>query len=90
MIIQQAIKKGSKLLGSRKIKTNVLDSELILSNLLNIKREYLLLSDHHKLDDYLYNKFISLMKKRSKNLPVSYIVNKKNFGVWILKLISIH
>ena len=53
MIIQQAIKKGSKLLSSRKIKTKVLDSELILSNLLNITREQLLLSEHHKLDDYL-------------------------------------
>ena len=79
MIIQQAIKKGSKLLSSRKIKTKVLDSELILSNLLNIKREQLLLSEHHKLEDYLYNKFILLIKKRSKNLPVSYIVNKKEF-----------
>ena len=79
MIIQQAIKKGSKLLSSRKIKTKVLDSELILSNLLNIKREQLLLSEHHKLDDYLYNRFISLIKKRSKSLPVSYIINKKEF-----------
>ena len=58
MIIQQAIKKGSKLLSSRKIKTKVLDSELILSNLLNIKREQLLLSEHDKLDDCLYNQFI--------------------------------
>jgi len=79
MIIQEAIKKGSKLLSSRKIKTKVLDSELILSNLLNIKREQLLLSENHKLDDCLYNKFILLMKKRSKNLPVSYIINKKEF-----------
>ena len=65
MIIQQAIKKGSKLLSSRKIKTKVLDSELILSNLLNIKREQLLLSEHHKLEDYLYNKFISLRYSES-------------------------
>ena len=79
MIIQQAIKKGSILLGSGKTKTKALDSELILSNLLNIKREQLLLFEHQKLDDDLYNKFISLIEKRSKNLPISYIVNKKEF-----------
>ena len=79
MIIQQAIKKGSILLGSGKTKTKALDSELILSNLLNIKREQLLLFEHQKLDDDLYNKFISLIEKRSKNLPISYIENKKEF-----------
>ncbi len=79
MIIQQAINSGSKLLGSRKIKTKILDSELILSNLLNVKRERLILSENSKIDDDLFNKFILLIKKRSRNFPISYIINKKEF-----------
>ncbi len=79
MIIQQAINRGSKLLGYGKIKTKVLDSELILSSLLNVTREKLLLSENHEIDDDLYSTFISLIKQRSKNFPISYITNKKEF-----------
>ena len=79
MIIQNVLKEGAELLRVKKIETYNLDSELILSNILNIKREKLIIDQNKKIASDIYNKFFWYIKKRSKNLPISYILNKKEF-----------
>ena len=49
MYVSEIISTGSKLLKSKNIESHLLDSELILSNVLNKKRESLLTSENYKI-----------------------------------------
>ena len=69
---------GSKVLKNEEINSHRLDSELILSNILNISREKLLLNDL-SISHENFIKFKSLILRRSKQEPVAYLLNKREF-----------
>ena len=69
---------GSKVLKNEEINSHRLDSELILSNILNISREKLLLNDLSISYENLI-KFKNLILRRSKQEPVAYLLNKREF-----------
>ena len=79
MIISQAINYGSGLLKKNKIKSHLLDSELLLSNVLKKSREKLLISYEGQLSRNNINIFSKLIKRRLRNEPVAYIFKKKEF-----------
>jgi len=56
-----------------------LDSEIILSNVLKIKRDKLLLNLDKRIKNIEINKFNNLIDRRKKREPVAYIVGHKNF-----------
>jgi release factor glutamine methyltransferase len=75
----EAIKIGSKLLKEKKIPNHILDSELLLSKTLNRPREEILINLDKKIDQnqiYIFQKFLS---RRSKNEPIAYILEEKEF-----------
>ena len=75
----EAIKIGSKLLKEKKISNHILDSELLLSKTLNKPREEILINLDKKVDQnqiYIFQKFLS---RRSKNEPIAYILEEKEF-----------
>ena len=61
------------------VKNPRLDSELLLSNSLKISREYLLLNLNKKMENIEYIKFNNLLEKRTRKMPIAYIIGYKNF-----------
>ena len=74
----ETINFGSKVLKNEEINSHRLDSELILSNILNISREKLLLNNL-SISYENFIKFKNLILRRSKQEPVAYLLNKREF-----------
>jgi len=79
MIISELINLGSKILKQNNNPSHLLDSELILSKVLNKKRESLLIMDEKKVTSKSIKNFKKLIKRRFKNEPLAYIFNGKEF-----------
>ncbi len=79
MYISQIIDLGSKALKEKKIKSHILDSELILSEILRISREKILVSSDKKLKNTHVLSFNKLLKRRLHSEPIAYILKKKEF-----------
>ncbi len=70
---------GSTTLKLNKIYSHQLDSELLLSKVLKSKREKILINLEQEIKPKDVLKFLTLIKRRSNNEPVSYITNEKEF-----------
>jgi release factor glutamine methyltransferase len=75
----ELIKKGSSELKQKKIATFRLDSEILLSKVLNKKREEILINLDQKICAKHESKYNDLIKRRSYNEPVAYICEEKEF-----------
>ena len=73
------LNEASKLLKNSSIKNFKLDSEIILSNMLNLSRERLLLNLNEKINNKDLKCFKKLIYRRRKKEPVAYIVGYKEF-----------
>ena len=73
------LNQSSNLLKNFSIKSARIDSELLLSSSLKISRENLLLNLNKEIKPYQQKKFKSLLKKRTKKVPVAYILGYKDF-----------
>ena len=71
------IKKGSQFLKNKNIGSYLLDTEIILSDLLGISREKLILRDKFELSKKEILKFKESITRRAKYEPIAYIVKKK-------------
>ena len=72
------INTGSKNLKKGNITSHRLDTEIILSHILNISREKLLISEKLITTQEFYE-FNKLINRRLRKEPVAYITNKKEF-----------
>ena len=79
MKYNSAINYGYKILKKNFIKSAIIDSEIILSKTVNLKREKLLVNLDKKLSDYQIKYFKELLKRRKNKEPIAYILNKKEF-----------
>ena len=79
MIISDLLSSGSKILKYNKIQTHQIDSELILSNLLNQQREKIIINSHNKVYKSTINEFNRLITRRSTSEPLAYIFKNKEF-----------
>ena len=79
MNISNLLTTGSKILKINNIKTNDLDAELILAELLGDQRESLLINSEKKVSREIVNNFNKLITRRSKKEPIAYILNKREF-----------
>jgi len=79
MHYNKIIKKGFKILKEKSIASYQLDTEIILSNLLGVKREKLIIEDNFDLSNDQVEKFNFLIARRSKYEPIAYIIRKKEF-----------
>ena len=75
----EVIKIGSNLLKENKIPTHILDSEILLSNILGRSREQILVNLDQKISDKNVLIFKEYCKRRSKNEPIAYITGEKEF-----------
>ena len=70
---------GAKELNQKKIASPRLDSELLLSKILNKNREQILINLKEEISDKCFFKYKELIFRRSMNEPVAYIMKKKEF-----------
>ena len=69
---------GTKKLRKKKIVSSRLDSELLLSKILNKKREEILVDSNQEVSQKYYTKYKKLLIRRSQNEPVAYIIKEKD------------
>ena len=79
MEILNLINKGSKKLKDNNVLSHRLDSEVLLSKILNKTREELLMNLDKKIEIQKINNFERLIKRRSKKEPIAYILKQKEF-----------
>ena len=79
MNISQLLYAGSKTLKFNKIETHQLDSELVLSNILNKQRENLIINSTQKVSETTVINFENLINRRAKREPLAYILRNKEF-----------
>ena len=79
MNIESAIIQGAKILKDSFIKNPYLDSEILMSKVIEKDRKYILLNSKRNLDLKDLNIFQKLIKKRSVGRPIAYLTYKKSF-----------
>ena len=77
--IQAVLNMGSKFLKQNSINSYQIDAELLLSKVLNKKREYLFLNNKQNLSNDLLDQFKALLNRRKQKEPIAYILNHKEF-----------
>ena len=79
MNIEAAIDLASKEFKKRKIKTPLLDSEILMSKALSKSREYIMLNLNMGLNENNYIHFNRLVEERLKGKPIAYLTGVKSF-----------
>ena len=73
------IKIGSDLLKKKKITSHIIDSEILLSKILNKSREEILTNLDQRINRKNITIFRKFLKRRSQNEPIAYILGEKEF-----------
>jgi len=79
MNINLAINEGLKKLKKKYIPSSVLDTEILMAEVLNQDRKDILLYSNNNLSRKELNNFYELINQRSLGNPVAYLTNKKFF-----------
>ncbi len=79
MNINLALSYGSRILRDKFIPSPKLDSEILLSKIINKDRNYILLNSNKLIKKKELNNFYKLIQLRSQGNPVAYLTNKKYF-----------
>ena len=79
MNYQEILERGNRALKTNKIKNPNLDSELILSKVLNKTREQILINFNDFINQKQLQKFNNYLSRRKKNEPIAYILGLKHF-----------
>lgn len=79
MNIKQALEYGIELLRENNIDESRLKSRIILANILNEAKEYLMVHELEELDEDLIKKFKEHISKLCEQIPIQYITNKQEF-----------
>ena len=86
MNIQEALKSGIRRLKNNKIKTASLDSEILLSQVLNKDRSFIILNSKKNITKEDLKSYNRLIDKRSLGKPLAYITEKKEFWSYEFKI----
>jgi len=79
MNLETTIKKASEILKNNNIYSHELDAQIILSNIMGVKREYLITNNEINISRRALEKYNIAIKRRVKREPVAYITGKKEF-----------
>ena len=79
MIVENTIKEASQLLKNHNIVSHELDSQIILSDILGVAREFLILNNKTNITKKIKKKYENALKRRINHEPVAYIIGKKEF-----------
>ena len=79
MRLDAAIQNAYQKLKNNNIRSALLDSELLMANVINKSREYILLNFNKNINKEDFDNFQNLVTQRSKGKPIAYLTNKKVF-----------
>jgi len=79
MILEKVIKQASKTLKNHNIHSHELDAQLILSDIMKVKRESLITNNEVVISKKIMEKYDIAIRRRIKREPVAYITGKKEF-----------
>ena len=79
MNLDNTINKASQILKNHNIHSHELDAQIILSNIMGVKRESLITNNEINISKKIMEKYDSAIKRRIKKEPVAYIIGKKEF-----------
>ena len=79
MNIKQALEYGIELLKENNIDEPILKARILLANILERNKEYLLIHEIEELNDDDINKYRKNIIRLCKGEPVQYITNKQEF-----------
>jgi release factor glutamine methyltransferase len=79
MKIENAIEEGYKQLKQNKVESALLDSQLLMSEIIKKDRKFIILNPDKNLMNYDYECFKKLISDRSKGKPVAYLTRVKSF-----------
>ena len=79
MNLENTIKQASEKLKSNNITSHVLDAQIILADIMGLKREFLITNDKINISEDVIEKYNIAIKRRINNEPVAYITGKKEF-----------
>lgn len=86
MDINSAINEGSLILKKGLISSAQLDSELLMSKIIEKDRKDMILYQNEKLNSESYENFKFLISERLKKKPVAYLLGKKDFWKYQFKI----
>ena len=86
MNLLNAINYGVKILQNSNIKTAKLDSEILMSSIIEKERSFIFLNHDKDVETDHFNQFKKLINKRSKGEPVAYLIGKKDFWNFEFKI----
>ena len=79
MILENTIKQASQLLKNKNIISHELDVQVILSDIMGVKRDFFIANSHINVSINTIKKFNHAIKRRINREPVAYIIGKKEF-----------
>ena len=79
MNLENTIIKASQILKNNNIHSHELDAQIILSNIMGVKRETLITNNEINISGKIMEKYDIAIKRRIKKEPVAYIIGKKEF-----------
>ena len=79
MNIEYFLNEGKNILQKSKIPNPKLDSEVLLSKLINKDKKYIILNSKEHLNLKQFIEYKSLIERRKKGEPVAYLINNKEF-----------
>ena len=79
MNLENTIKKASQVLKNHSIHSHELDAQIILSDIMGVKKEYLIVNNKLIISEKIMKKYDIAIKRRINREPVAYITGKKEF-----------
>jgi len=79
MNLENSVKKASQILKNHNISSHELDAQIILSDIMEIKREFLITNSEINISEKIKKKYDAAIKRRIKREPIAYITGKKEF-----------
>ena len=79
MNIEKAIKEASIILKKKKIISALLDSEILMSKVINKDKKFIILNSDVEINENDYKNFKELVSYRSRKKPIAYLIGKKSF-----------
>ena len=86
MDIKSLIHHGSMYLKNNNISTHQIDSEILMTKVIDKDKKYMILNPNKILDEKKSNYYKELIKIRSFGKPIAYLIGKKNFWKYEFKI----